>query len=448
MNAEQEDDAIELHNDEQFEDAEMMGDDEEVGPPRPQQRRPWANEQRARQDPVLGRRRHRPAYWDEGDADDEQEGGPAAAQQQTNQFFIKLLETINKPAPKLKKYNEAPKYDGEADYSVYQVQFNTIAEANEWDERDRKTALVQALTGNAMDVIANLQHQEVPITYENLDQALVKTFSKTASMWERKKDFNTLSQEKDQSIRQFARQVERLGRSYLRNMKESDIQEALVERFLKGLLDKRAAAKLAFASLPNLDEAMKALNRGLSLEIDEPPAKRVRLTKTEDTEGEEEAKTSNNEVKVNMVFPSQPSTSTDATVQTGRGRGRGSRGPRGGRGSRGGRGYSRGGYSAGPNPDKDMTCRVCGKQGHRAANCWHNKGPGQARSGELTCHNCGKKGHFARECRSKSNSGFAMPNVPPDLYKATMQWFLSQQGNDNSSHKIPFVPKPDQKSEN
>ncbi|KAK3919764.1 Protein Vpu [Frankliniella fusca] len=153
-------------------------------------------------------------------------------QDQDPRFFMRLLDTIvNRPQQKIKKYNDVPKYNGETDYSVFQVQFNTLSEANEWDERDRKTALLQALVGNATDVIANLQHQGTEITFATLDEALVKMYSKTASMWERKKDFNTLVQERDQTVRQFARQVETLGRSYLRNMKEEDIQEALVERF-------------------------------------------------------------------------------------------------------------------------------------------------------------------------------------------------------------------------
>lgn len=70
------------------------------------------------------------------------------------------------------------------------------------------------MTGNATDIIANFKHQEVPITHESLDEALIRTFGRSASMWERKKDFNTLEQEKDQTDTQFFRQVERLGRAY------------------------------------------------------------------------------------------------------------------------------------------------------------------------------------------------------------------------------------------
>ncbi|XP_052130562.1 uncharacterized protein LOC127751293 [Frankliniella occidentalis] len=388
-------------------------------------------------------------------------------QQQANDnnaaLFLRLLETMGSKN-KNKKYNEVPKYNGDTDYSIYQVQFNTMAEANEWTTQDKRTALLQALTGNATDVIANLQSAEVPLTFEALDEALVKTFSKTASMWERKKDFTTLMQEKDQTIRQFARQVERLGRAYLRNMKESDIQESLIERFIKGLADKKAAGRLAYTALPTLDEALKTLNRGLSLEIEEPPAKRIRLAKAEDTDKEEEKE---EDAKVSMVYPDQAAAGTSSATQTGgrgsRGGFRGGRGTRGGfRGGRGSRG-GRGGYNSSDN-DKHITCRFCGKIGHRMANCWHNtahngnhnNSNGNANnSNGMNCHSCGKPGHFARNCRNnKGNAaagGFSMPNVPPDLYKATVQWFLNQnKGNNGAStstdKNVPFVPSKNQEN--
>lgn len=454
--------------DDEYEHDELQGPDREYG----RHRRRWApyhlerpeREHHGPRHARAGRRR----YWGgehgqyddvEDDADDEQEHEQAQAPAHQDQLFARFLEAMartvgtNKP----KKYNEAPKYDGETDYTIYQIQFDTVAEANDWNIQDRKTALIQALTGNATEVIANLKHQDVPITYESLDEALIRTFGRSASMWERKKDFNTLMQEKDQTDRQFSRQVERLGRAYLRNMKEQDIQEALVERFIKGLADKKAASRLAFAALPNLDEALKTLNRGLSLQVEEPPAKRVRLTKTEEKEeGEIEEKDEGKEektFKVNMVFPSEPTASTSRDVQTqkGRGRGRGSRGPRGG-----GRGSGRGGRGSwsgqSDNFDKDMVCHVCNRKGHRAANCWHKS---KTRIEDIVCHTCGRKGHMARNCRSgagssKGSSGFAMPNVPPDLYKATMQWFLSQQNDaqpSTSKAKSPYVPKDKDKDQ-
>ncbi len=60
-------------------------------------------------------------------------------EEERSQFFIKLLETIfvNKPQSKIKKYNEVPKYNGNTDYSIFQAQFNTLAAANEWDDKDK-----------------------------------------------------------------------------------------------------------------------------------------------------------------------------------------------------------------------------------------------------------------------------------------------------------------------
>jgi hypothetical protein len=82
-------------------------------------------------------------------------------QRAEHNMFVELLQRIvaQPQETKNKKYNDVPRYDGKTDYSVYQVQFVTLAEANGWTEQDKKTALLQALTGDATDAIANLQHQ-------------------------------------------------------------------------------------------------------------------------------------------------------------------------------------------------------------------------------------------------------------------------------------------------
>ena len=58
-------------------------------------------------------------------------------------------------------------------------------------------------------------------------------------------------------------------------------------------------------------------------------------------------------------------------------------------------------------------CRVCGKIGHKAENCWdldkkeaflkknkNGKGKGKSKD-NITCWHCGKKGHYSNECKNK-----------------------------------------------
>lgn len=47
---------------------------------------------------------------------------------------------------------------------------------------------------------------------------------------------------------------------------------------------------------------------------------------------------------------------------------------KGSKGSKGGKGKSK--EQNKQTPDKDVTCHLCGKKGHRKASCWHNKANG------------------------------------------------------------------------
>ena len=50
----------------------------------------------------------------------------------------------------------------------------------------------------------------------------------------------------------------------------------------------------------------------------------------------------------------------------------------------------------------DVKCYVCGKLGHKAADCWSNKSSsGKSSNADVTCYNCGKKGHRAADCWSR-----------------------------------------------
>ncbi|KAJ1531371.1 hypothetical protein ONE63_000052 [Megalurothrips usitatus] len=320
------------------------------------------------------------------------------------------------------------KYDGETDYAIYQLQFKEVAAANGWNEQEKKTALLQALTGHATEVIATLHHQSKPITLENLEEILLRQYSKQPMFWERKQEFDSLVQKPGQTLREFARLVERKGRACYRNAPEKDIQESLVERFCKGITDKQHARALPFGASSTLDEAVNTLSKAKAILGDEPPAKRARLLQIEgqsSTYGESDTSSEERDASVNMVFPSGSSTgpsgsqtnvqnssgnTTDGSTNTsntgirGRGRGRGRGRPRGTRN----RGGGRGGYSGNNN---NVTCSHCGKQGHTEKDCWSKNGQGSS-----SCNYCGKQGHFEKDCWSKSGGQNNNKNFQENCY--------------------------------
>lgn len=177
------------------------------------------------------------------------------------------------------------KFDGESDYGTYKAQFDEVAKANRWSLQEKKTALMQALTGHAMEVITTLRESEIPITFVNLDEILTRQYTKKTTMWERKGDFFNLKQQPNQTLREFARIVERKGRAYLRNIPERDLQESLVETFCKGLSDATAADRLAYSNMTTLDEAVGIVSRASTLKREEPPTKRARMVQVDPEEG-------------------------------------------------------------------------------------------------------------------------------------------------------------------
>lgn len=76
---------------------------------------------------------------------------------------------------------------GKRDYGTFKVQFDAVARANRWDEQEKKTALIQSLTGHTTEIITTLTDLGTPITFEALDEMLVKQYSKKQTLWERKR---------------------------------------------------------------------------------------------------------------------------------------------------------------------------------------------------------------------------------------------------------------------
>ena len=53
-----------------------------------------------------------------------------------------------------------------------------------------------------------------------------------------------------------------------------------------------------------------------------------------------------------------------------------------------------------------LVCYKCGKEGHKAVNCWEDKGPPQSKvvpagssaTVKITCFTCGEEGHKSPQC--------------------------------------------------
>jgi len=74
--------------------------------------------------------------------------------------------------------------------------------------------IVQALTGKATDVQESLSQTNTPVIFENLHEALTKTFAVAKTSTQKRYEFMSLRQREEHSYHEFALQVEKAGRAY------------------------------------------------------------------------------------------------------------------------------------------------------------------------------------------------------------------------------------------
>src|SRR6266568_4814958 len=99
---------------------------------------------------------------EEGPSDDEVDDSPIATERLRGRNVSRMCVTTRK----WKKMMMAKDYDGTSLLSVFLTQFESCAEYNEWDGRDKVAYLKNSLTGNAVHVLedgagANMSYTEL-----------------------------------------------------------------------------------------------------------------------------------------------------------------------------------------------------------------------------------------------------------------------------------------------
>ena len=167
-------------------------------------------------------------------------------------------------------------YDGSTDYLVYKTQFENAAVKANWSEEDKCFHLSQQLRGEGTKVYASLLRRGVSITYQKLDETLSKQFSKHISSAQARSVLMAIKQGPEQSMTDFARELEQAGRAYFVDVPEKFIQENLFELFVKGLRDQECQLFCKYAQTETLDAALELVTTSSAIDI--PTAKKVRLT--------------------------------------------------------------------------------------------------------------------------------------------------------------------------
>ncbi|KAE8738771.1 hypothetical protein FOCC_FOCC015744 [Frankliniella occidentalis] len=103
---------------------------------------------------------------------------------------------------------KAKSFNGETNYNVYAVQFKNVARYNDWDETQKRDELLNALEGKATKILQCMPHlQDDTTTFQQLHEALEKTYGRHITVWERINKFQSLKQGEKESLQDFSNNV-------------------------------------------------------------------------------------------------------------------------------------------------------------------------------------------------------------------------------------------------
>jgi len=365
-------------------------------------------------------------------------------QEQQQQMTLLLEAALNRPSTTNQAIIKSTLgvFDGNTDFLVYKTQFENAAARVGWTTEEKCFQLTQRLRGDAAKVYGNLLRIGTPITFPSLIKQLDKHFTQHVSSAQARSTLFSIKQSPNQSVTEFARELEQAGRAYFINVPESFVQENLFDLFVKGLCDHEAQLFCKYSPTKTLEAALDLVTSSSTIEL--PPAKKSRIANVAQivnhTNPSSQIKATNRDdtntstASINVVNPHSPERSsnfnqpypiaTAAPSQTyrhsgynrpparGRGRPRGSFAPRG-----------RGKY--GGNPQQFTS---------------NNQNPNSQQ-----CYRCQQFGHFARDCpNTQTRADTRHSTYRSPYYKTAITWYdrtvPQNLGYFGYQHQTPSYP--------
>lgn len=152
------------------------------------------------------------------------------------------------------------KFDGTTRLVDYLTQFDYVAVANKWNDRQKAEQLIAALRGTALDCLGCLD-SEGPLTFGKVRSALKQHFSV-----QERPEINHLllknkRQTRDESLAQHAGEVRRLARLALADCPADAVDRIAKMQFIDGILDVNIQDLVRVSNPDSLQEALeKALH--------------------------------------------------------------------------------------------------------------------------------------------------------------------------------------------
>ena len=151
--------------------------------------------------------------------------------------------------------NRVPWYNGKEPWSAYLMQFELIAENNNWTATTKAMELITALKDDAM-VYASFLSQEVKSSFTALSSAMANRFGDHGYPETYRQELHTLHKQHKETIQEYASRVEMLVRKSLPTIDTRTHSTLSVEYMLRGLPDQSIALELLTKRIDSMTEAI------------------------------------------------------------------------------------------------------------------------------------------------------------------------------------------------
>ena len=253
-------------------------------------------------------------------------------------------------------------FDGRVSLEAYMAQFELLAQAQAWDEREKAVQLAASLKGPAVEILGQLSMSQ-RASYATLVDALERRYGHQHQSEAYRARFRNRVRARDETLQQLAQDLEHLVRKAYPGAPEGTTSLLLRDQFVDALQDQQLQIYVLQAHVEDMQQALAR-----ALEFESFMRKGAAAAKRETRE--------NTNVRRSHV----------------RGRNKKPRSEQfGGR------------------------CWTCGQQGHRRAECPEAPRPSRSQSAErgrggaqrACCWTCGQAGHLARSCMASGQGNFS-----------------------------------------
>ena len=150
-----------------------------------------------------------------------------------------------------------PAFNGTDSWKVWYNRFKTIANLNEWDETTKLNELLPRLQGEAGEFVYGELPQEIIGNFSKLIEELKSRFRTVETHKTYEAQFSKRSQLYGETVEEYCAALKRLYDKAHANRNPESRREALLRRFLNGLLDDQARFEVEYHKDPsNIDEAV------------------------------------------------------------------------------------------------------------------------------------------------------------------------------------------------